>query len=335
MRAPRRRGRRIRHPGRVRFALVLALFALLAIAALGCALHADSRTGGTLYRPRFSTCAEPPHSSLDDFRHGTPIGSPRFRGYDLIARADDATQTLAGKLAYTSLDFNLGDEAVDLFVCDGGDWRNLGVTRTDRHGRFSRELTGDDRLVAGLHDIYVMPPAGRDGVHMLAYIAAPGESVVVVDIDGTLSESENAIVNSVLFGDDIAHRANAPEALRATRHVVVYLSARGDQFTELTRHWLHAHGFPDGPIVLAHESFVRPGREQQAFKIRALRELRVPIAAGVGNRITDIIAYRSAGLAPHQILVFLPEYQEEVRDQLVARRAVGFRDYRSLPALVR
>jgi len=33
--------------------------------------------------------------------------------------------------------------------------------------------------------------------------------------------------------------------------------------------------------------------------------------------------------------VFLPEYQDEVRDQLVARRAIGFRDYRSLPALVR
>jgi len=263
------------------------------------------------------------------------MGSPRYRGNDLIATVGDESQVLAGQLGYSAVDFKMPDEDVQLYVCEGTDWRSLGSERTDGHGRFKRVLTGDDRLPAGLHDIFVAVPGGGGGVHMLAYIAAPAERVVVVDIDGTLSESEHAIVNSVLFGDDIAHRLNAPEALRATRHTVVYLSARGDQFTELTRHWLQAHGFPDGPIVLAHESFVSPGDEQQEFKIGALRALRVPIAAGIGNRISDIVAYRSVGLRPEQILVFLPEYQDEVRDQLVAHRAIGFRDYRTLPALVR
>ena len=312
--------------------LLLALVPLAVVAA--CALHADS-TGTTLVRPRFSSCTEPPHPPPTGFRHGKPMGAPRYRAYDLVARSTDETQTLSGKLAYSSLDFDLGDEDVELYLCKQGQWEALIGRTTDRNGRWSWDLTGDARLPPGLHDIFVLVPADGGGVHELAYIAAPGDTIVVADIDGTLSESENAIVNTVLFGDDIAHRPNAPEALRATRRTVVYLSARGDQYTELTRHWLSAHGFPDGPIVLAHAGFVRPGPEQQQFKIDALRQLRVPIAAGVGNRITDIIAYTRAGLRPEQILVFLPEYQDEVRDQLVARRAIGFRDYRSLPALVR
>lgn len=312
--------------------LLLALVPLAVVAA--CALHADS-TGTTLVRPRFSTCTEPPQHPPTGFRHGKPMGAPRYRAYDLVARSTDETQTLSGKLAYSSLDFDLGDEDVELYLCKSGAWEPLIGRSTDRHGRWTYDLTGDARLPPGLHDIFAFVPGDGGGVHELAYIAAPGETIVVADIDGTLSESENAIVNSVLFGDDIAHRPNAPQALRATGHTVVYLSARGDQYTELTRHWLSAHGFPDGPIVLAHESFVRPGREQQQFKIDALHQLRVPIAAGVGNRITDIVAYTHAGLRPAQILVFLPEYQDEVRDQLVAHRAIGFRDYRSLPALVR
>ena len=313
--------------------LLLALVPFAIVAA--CALHADS-TGTTLVRPRFSTCVEPPQNAPSGFRHGKPMGAPRYRANDLVALATDETQTLSGKLAYSSLDFDLGDEDVELYICKSGSWESLsGRTTTDRHGRWSVDLTGDARLPPGLHDIFAFVPADGGGVHELAYVAAPGQSVVVADIDGTLTESENAIVNTVLFGDDIAHRLNAPQALRATGHTVVYLSARGDQYTELTRHWLSAHGFPDGPIVLAHEGFVKPGPAQQQFKIDALRALRVPIAAGVGNRITDIIAYTRAGLRPEQILVFLPEYQDEVRDQLVARHAIGFRDYRSLPALVR
>jgi LNS2-like protein (lipin/Ned1/Smp2) len=312
--------------------LLLALLPLAVVAA--CALHADS-TGTTLVRPRFSTCVEPPHPGATGFRHGTPMGAPRYRAYDLIALSTDETQILSGKLAYSSLDFDLGDEDVQLYLCKAGAWESLSGVSTDRHGRWSYELSGDARLPPGLHDIFAFVPGNGGGVHELVYVAAPGESIIVVDIDGTLTESENAIVNTVLFGDDIAHRPNAPQALRATHHTIVYLSARGDQYTEVTRHWLSAHGFPDGPIVLAHQGFVKPGPAQQQFKLDALHALRVPIAAGVGNRITDIIAYARAGLRPEQILVFLPEYQDEVRDQLVARRAIGFHDYRSLPALVR
>lgn len=287
-----------------------------------------------------SDCASPPDAATTRFRNlrnrvVARLGAPRHRGVDLIAAAGDPTQTVAGKLAYAAIDKDLEGEDVVLFACVGGAWHRLGTTRSDGGGRFELALSGRERLPAGTRDLYARVAGDGSGVRFLAYVAKPGERVIVTDIDGTITESENAIVVGVVFGDDIGHRIGAPEALARSGRTIVYLSSRGDQFTELTRRWLRDHGFPPGPLRLARAAITRPGAATIAFKTRALRDLAVPIDAAIGNKRTDVESYANAGVAADRIFVKLPEFEPELREALAAGRAIGFANYSALPALVR
>lgn len=320
-----------------------SLLLLLALSA-GCAMHADVTADQRARWPKSSItdagCENAPEGSRSAFRHGRSgffagLGEPRHRGIDLIAMEGDENQTLGGKLAYTAADKDLEDEIVELFACVDRSWRWLGAKRTNGDGRFELTLQGDARLPVGMRDLYAHVPGDGSGVRFVAYVAPAGAQLVITDVDGTITESENAVFNSVLFGDDIGHQPLAPQVLSASKHQVVYVTARGDQYTELTRLWLRVHGFPPGPLRLARSAVTLPGKRTVAFKTAALRALTVPIAAGIGNRASDIEAYRNAGLAPHQILINLPEFTRELTAALAAGRATAFDDYRELLGILR
>jgi hypothetical protein len=320
---------------------------LLALPLLcSCALNADLGVESSAARAPHAarpagegTCERLPYAPPARYRHGgnrfyKKVGEPRFRGIDLIASEDDETQTLGGKLAYTAADKDVGDEDVDVYACLRGDWVFVRTARTGSDGRFQIALTGRERFPAGMRDLYAFVPGHGGGVRFLAYVAPRGTAVIATDVDGTLTESEDAILNTVLFGDDIAPQPNAPRALAAARRPVIYLTSRGDQYTEVTRRWLEVHGFPRGPLRLARAAITQPGPKTVAFKTEVLRALHIPLVAGIGNRASDITAYANVGLAPRQILINLPEFAGEVQPELAAGRATAFDDYRELPALL-
>lgn len=286
-------------------------------------------------------CTAPPIAPSGSYRHRRnrvykSLGEPRFRGVDLIAMEDDASQVLGGKLAYTAADKDVGDEDVEVFACFPDGWRRIGRARTDREGRFALALAGAARLPVGMRDLFAHVPGHGGGVRFLAYVAPRGTDAIVSDVDGTLTESEDAILNTVVFGDDIAPQPHAPRALEqaAAGRPVIYLTARGDQYTEVTRRWLAVHGFPRGPLRLAPTTIVKPGARTVAFKTGTLQALRIPIAAGIGNRASDIAAYANAGLPPGRILINLPEFAGEVGADLSAGKATAFDDYREVPAIL-
>ncbi|MGE0549935.1 MAG: hypothetical protein AB7O24_01655 [Kofleriaceae bacterium] len=259
------------------------------------------------------------------------LGPPNHRGNDLIAAAGDAVQRLGGKLAYGPTDKDLQDEDVEVFACVNRRWQSVGRTRTDSDGRFQIALTGAARLPAGMRDLYVASLADATGAWFVGFVVPAGSPVIVTDIDGTLTWSENSIIRTVLAGRDIAHRPNAPAALTASGYPIVYVTTRGDLFTAVTRDWLTRHGFPRGALRLAGGLMARAGQSSVSYKTSVLRALTVPIAAGIGNRRTDITAYRNAGLTPDRILIHLPEFVKELRADLAAGKATGFSDYRALP----
>ena len=75
-----------------------------------------------------------------------------------------------------------------------------------------------------------------------------------------------------------------------------------------------------------------PGKSTVTLKANLLDAIKVPIAAGIGNRASDITAYRGAGLMPDQIFINLPEYTGELRDRLAAGEATPFDQYTELRA---
>jgi phosphatidate phosphatase PAH1 len=277
----------------------------------------------------------PNAGKVRQFRHAgnqfaTRFSKPRHRGVDLIAVESDQKQTIGGKLAYGAIDNDIHREEVVLFACVDDEWKSLGAVETDRDGRFELTLTGKDRLPAGMRDLYGHVPGDGTGFRFLAYVATQGESVIVTDIDGTITESETAVFNTVVFGDDIGHRKHAPQVLANSGRVVVYLSARGDQLTEVTRKWLRDHGFPRGPIRHARALATKPGPKTVTFKTAALRDLGVPVFAAIGNRATDVEAYTRAGIPANKILIKLPGFDNELAGDLAARRAIAFTDYSTL-----
>jgi hypothetical protein len=311
----------------------------LVVFGLGCALNAEVAVDrGT--PSSGDHCAAPPNVAPGKFRKlrnrmFAGLGDPRHRGIDVIAMESDPAQTVAGKLAYTAADKDLGGELVSVYACIEDEWTLLGEPLTDGNGRFAIELTGSVLLPAGRRDLYAHVNGDGSGVRFLAYVAKPGEKVIVTDIDGTITASENAVFNTVLFGDDIGHRIGAPEALAETGHTIVYLSSRGDQLSDVTRRWLRQHGFPNGPLRLAPASITKPGPRTVAYKSAVLRALRVPIDAAIGNKPTDVQSYVNAGVPATRIFVKLPEFESALGEDLAARRAIGFNHWNALPALLR
>lgn len=260
----------------------------------------------------------------------TRFAAPHHRGHDLVASATEP-QVLRGKLAYGVIDKSLEHEDVELYACIAGDWQLAGTTRTDSRGRFELPLEGSARLPVGLRDLYASVVADRSGTHFVAFVAPAGSKVVVSDVDGTLTASESSFVKAVLLGKSVAPHPDAAAALRlaaASGYQVVYITARGDRFTDATRAWLAANGFPRGPVRLAPSLLVKPGADTIMYKHRALEDLAAFDVRALGNRRTDVAAYGDSGIPADHIFIKLPEYTTELSTSLRSGAAIGFGSYR-------
>lgn len=256
------------------------------------------------------------------------LGGARHRGLDLVATADDAEQVIRGEISYTLADKALEDEDVDVFACRAGAWKKLGSARTDDEGAFALTLDGSDRLPIGMRDMFVSVAGDRTGARFLALVADADTELAVSDVDGTLTSSENAFVGGVVGLDVGIHDGAAVgwQHVVSTGRVPTYVTSRARVFTEDTRTWLAANGMPRGPLRLAPQLLL-PGSSTADFKAQTLAALPLPLAAGVGNRATDIDAYTNAGIPADHIFIKLPEFTEEVAAKLSAGEAVGFDAY--------
>jgi hypothetical protein len=262
------------------------------------------------------------------------LGDAHHRGFDLIASTEAPSQTLGGRITYGVIDTDLEGESVSLFACLDATWKPIGSARTNDNGRFTLKLTGDARFPAGMRDLYVSVDGDRSGAKFLAYVAPPGVPVIAADVDGTLTSSESAYPTSLVSGSDPGVQDNAPQTLMsaAVQGVsMVYISARGDRFTQDTRDWLAEHGFPRGPLILPQPIVTMPGDPTIEFKTSALDRLATfDLLAGFGNRATDVAAYTYAGLAPDRIFIKLPEFSDELAADLAAGNALGFNQYETV-----
>jgi phosphatidate phosphatase PAH1 len=285
-------------------------------------------------------CEGPPVvGAATGFRHTSSeyiaqSGSPHHRGIDLIASTNDATQTITGKVTYGATDKDLQDEDIELFACLPGGWVPIGTARTNTDGRFELALSGDQRLPAGMRDLYLSVAGDRTDAAFIGFVAPPTTRLVVSDVDGTLTESENAYPAALASGGQVAMQPSAADALLSVARrnfSVVYITARGDRFSQDTRQWFRSNGFPRGPLRMPVSLLTVPGEDTIEFKTTALASLDVfETVAGVGNRASDITAYTNAGVAKDHIFIKLPEFEEEVAARLAASEAIGFQHYDDL-----
>lgn len=293
---------------------------------------AGDDSGAPTRCPPTPTCddAPPDPGERADWAHPirsgatTTLGSARHRGRDLILSTTDAQWALA-KLSYGANDDDLQDEDVDVWLqrdCAGA-WEQLGTVRTSDDGEnatiYGVEDTGgwvffevpeSARLGVGRHRFHFVVKGDLTTADQLVEIVGPGARFVVSDVDGTLTESENAEVLTLLNGPSPAVNPSAPEALTALAsrgYRILYLTARPGWLTTRTHEWLDERGLPPG---LVHTTFTFTGALNEAaatFKREELAALGAtlgrPIDFGIGNRESDAAAYVEAGIvAEHRLL---------------------------------
>jgi phosphatidate phosphatase PAH1 len=293
--------------------------------------------------PAPGTCARAPSvGARVGFRHAATrlaaaLGSPRHRAADLVA-AEGEDQIIAGDLGFGAMDKEAEDEDVEIYACVDGSWRLLGATRSDGEGRFALAVPRAARLPAGLHELAVSLPGDRSGTAFTGLVAAAGTRIVVCDVDGTLTESENEIVEQLANHEAPAARPAAARALAelaARGYQPIYVTARPRALAELTERWLAARGMPRGPVILAPH-LALPGSAALVAKHDTLARLGAAgfvLAIGIGNRATDVQAYETAGVAADCILIQTSEYAGEVKPLVARGRATGFRSYDELVGL--
>jgi len=289
--------------------------------------------------PDVSCAGDPDAGPRGTFRHFgstllSALAAPQHRGFDLVASAEAATQQLEGWIKY-GLGTALGDEDVDLFACRAGAWQRAGTTRTDSDGHFSLGLSGASRLAVGTRDLFVSVVGDRSGVRFLGEVAPAGTQLVISDVDGTLTSSENAFIATILLGIEPDAQAGAAQvfgAAQAAGRQLVYVTARADQYTTATRDWLEHKGFPRGALRLSPQTLTASDAtiDYKTRAIAALSAAGFALSAGVGNRATDVAAYTATGIAAGRIFIKLPEFQSEVQPALDAHQAVGIAEYSEL-----
>lgn len=125
----------------------------------------------------------------------------------------------------------------------------------------------------------------------------PGRTVLVCDVDGTISQSDlGTLVHTVLGHTDIKSPAfpDAAEALQSLskQYNIIYLTDRPVYLRQVSYKWLSDHGFPPGPVICTPD--LRTSREVLKFKqkiIGKMKKLYPDTLIGFGNEETDAEAY--------------------------------------------
>ncbi len=267
--------------------------------------------------------APPDPGAAGEWNHfASSIAAQSFanhRGRDTFYNPGD-TVWVMGKFAYGLLDDDIQDESVDIYLnrgC-GADWELVDSTATTQDGDHATvegvEDTGGwvffDATSLGLEE-------GRHRFHMVvrgdltatdAYVdvVPSGTPVIVTDVDGTLTTSENEEFTALLTGALPNANPDSAEVLTALAekgYRVFYLTARPEFLARRTREFLESNGYPLG---LVHTTLSFTGATGQAAVDYKTAELATIAARGLvpswafGNTATDAEAYVNASIQPDE-----------------------------------
>jgi phosphatidate phosphatase LPIN len=160
------------------------------------------------------------------------------------------------------------------------------------------------------------------------------DKIVVSDIDGTITKSDVLGHFLPMFGKDWSQRGITDlfSAIDRNSYKFMYLSARAIGQSKVTRDYLRSINqdgltLPDGPLFVTPASLFKAfhkeviERKPQEFKISCLEDIkflfpvdRNPFYAGYGNRVNDVISYKTVGIPLSRIFTINPsgELKHEV-----------------------
>ncbi|KAI0677301.1 LNS2-domain-containing protein [Trametes maxima] len=162
------------------------------------------------------------------------------------------------------------------------------------------------------------------------------DSVVVSDIDGTITKSDALGHVFTMIGRDWTHMGVAKLYTDICRngYKILYLTSRAIGQADSTREYLKGikqndYQLPEGPVIMSPDRLMASlhreviMRKPEVFKMACLRDVQKlfggpthnPFYAGFGNRITDALSYRSVSIPSSRI--FTIDSTGEVKMELL------------------
>ena len=187
------------------------------------------------------------------------------------------------------------DEYVSVWTYDGTAWKMLGRDLTDEDGLYN--IAGD--TVPDGQPVYSMLEANGTCAESYDYLFPMGEKVVVTDIDGTLTTSDNELAMEIadptydpaLMG----HAAELTQAWAMKGYPVIYLTNRPHPVRVESRTWLAGHMFAPGAVITSNGTSTADVYKT-AWLERMVQTFHWTVVAAYGNAATDITAYANAGI---------------------------------------
>lgn len=176
-------------------------------------------------------------------------------------------------------------------------WQMVGRTITDAMGAYDLPTNGFSSPNG--QPIYAVLEADGSCAAHYDYLWPAGTKVVVFDIDGTLTLSDNEFLDQLSDGSYVPKLMGAGNTLvqawAAKGYKVVYLTARAHDFRADTRAWLELEQFPLGPVITENS-----GDSAQPYKTlwmtRMVKTFGWDFVAAYGNMDTDIGAYAAVNI---------------------------------------
>ncbi|KAH9176429.1 Lipin/Ned1/Smp2-domain-containing protein [Lactarius sanguifluus] len=172
------------------------------------------------------------------------------------------------------------------------------------------------------------------------------DSVVVSDIDGTITKSDALGHMFTLIGRDWTHLGVAKlyTDIYKNGYKIMYLTSRAIGQADSTRYYLQGikqndYQLPEGPVIMSPDRLMASlhreviMRKPEVFKMACLRDIQRLF--GFGNRITDALSYRSVNIPSSRIFTIdsLGEVKMELLD-LVGHKSESVRSYIHMTDLV-
>jgi len=193
----------------------------------------------------------------------------------------------------------LAGEHVSLWSYDAATaaWSTLGRTETAADGSYDIPASA---VPPNGQPVYAMLEAdGSCAEHDVELLPA-GAKVVITDIDGTLTASDNELLleltDATYVPKPMAGADAMAKAWAAKGYPIIYLTARPHILQGETRGWLRDLGFPPGPLITASTLGVEPAGYKTVWGQRMLADFGWIAVAAYGNADTDIAAYAGAGI---------------------------------------
>jgi phosphatidate phosphatase PAH1 len=157
--------------------------------------------------------------------------------------------------------------------------------------------------------VYTMLEADGSCATSYDMLLAPGSKVVVTDIDGTLTTSDQELLTQLSDESYTPMMMGAANTLLQTwstkGYPIIYLTARANEFRAETAQWLGQEMFPIGVTITGSNS-----SDAQAYKTtwlqRMVTDFGWDVVAGYGNADTDIAAYQAVNIPSSQIFIVGP-----------------------------